>query len=65
MGWIKEGAFDDGVIALLEKQGDRWRVYACEIGVTDCPRDSDARGVWFGASCDRLVLLASDRPDGS
>ena len=32
---IKEGAFDDQVVALLKKRGKQWRVLTYNIGATD------------------------------
>jgi hypothetical protein len=34
---IKEGMFDDGICALLKKQGDKWTVIIYQIGATDVP----------------------------
>ena len=34
---VEEGMFDDGVVALLRKQGGRWRVVKYVIGATDVP----------------------------
>ncbi|HXG94770.1 MAG TPA: hypothetical protein VNN73_20695 [Blastocatellia bacterium] len=34
---IKQGAFDDGICALLRKQGSKWQVVAFVIGATDVP----------------------------
>jgi hypothetical protein len=34
---IKAGAFDDGIVALLKKNGDKWRVVQYVIGATDVP----------------------------
>jgi hypothetical protein len=34
---IQDGTFDDGICALLKKQGDKWRVLIFQIGSTDVP----------------------------
>ncbi len=34
---VEEGMFDDGVVALLRKQGGRWRVVKYVVGATDVP----------------------------
>jgi hypothetical protein len=34
---IKDGIFDDGICALLKRQGDKWTVIAYQIGATDVP----------------------------
>lgn len=41
---LREGMFDDGVVALLRRQNGRWRVIASVIGATDVPyEDWDRR----------------------
>ena len=37
---IKDGVFDDGVMALLRKRGNRWRVVTYALGSTDYPADA-------------------------
>ena len=34
---VEEGVFDDGIVALLRKQGGRWRVVKYVVGATDVP----------------------------
>jgi hypothetical protein len=34
---VKEGMFDDGLCALLERTGATWKIVALEIGATDVP----------------------------
>lgn len=34
---IEDGVFDDWLCALLERDGEEWRVVALEIGATDVP----------------------------
>lgn len=34
---IADGTFDDGICALLKKEGDRWIVITYQIGATDVP----------------------------
>jgi hypothetical protein len=34
---IKDGIFDDGICALLKRQGDKWTVITYQIGATDVP----------------------------
>lgn len=34
---IDDGIFDDGICALLKRQGDKWTVITYQIGATDVP----------------------------
>jgi hypothetical protein len=36
---VEAGAFDDQIVALLQKEGGRWSVLECDIGDTDWPGD--------------------------
>jgi hypothetical protein len=36
---VEAGAFDDGVLALLQQVDGRWRTIECDIGATDYPGD--------------------------
>jgi hypothetical protein len=38
--WIKDGMFDEGVLALLRNEGGRWRVIEYSCGTTDYPGDA-------------------------
>lgn len=55
---IEEGAFDDWLCALVEREGDIWIVRALEIGATDAPFvDWPER---FGAPGEVVMPVAAD-----